>query len=108
MLMYKSSASAAASKAAPRFAEVAGRARRSDVGPRLCFFLLTIRVRLVGLLCLIQGRDHRMQSGIQYDRRMAKRFHLGALAVVRSLLEESAAMEVHGEVGVLKKITCKD
>src|ERR1700722_14863837 len=106
MLMYKSSAKAAASKAGPRFAEVAGRARSSELGPRLCFFLLGIRLRLVGFFHLIQGLDHRIQSGIQHDGRMAKPLHLGAFAVARSLLKESAPMEVHGEVGVFEKISC--
>src|SRR5258708_6558721 len=103
MVMKRSIARAAASKAGPRFAEVAGRARRSEVERRL--FFLGIRVRAIGFLCLLQSFDHSVQRGIQDDGRMPERIQSGAFALVRSALEKIAAMESHGKVGVLEQVS---
>src|SRR5258708_37960876 len=103
MAMKRSIARAAASKAGPRFAEVAGRARRSEVERRL--FFLGIRVRAIGFLCLLQSFDHGIQRGIEDDGGMPERIQSGAFALVRSAPKKIAAMESHGEVGVLEQVS---
>src|SRR5229473_2121844 len=105
-VMKRSIARAAASKAGPRLAEVAGRARRSEAVRRL--FFLGIRVRGIGFLCLLQSFDHGIQRGIQDDGRMPERIQPAALALVRSALKKIAAMESHGEVGVFEQVSGKD
>src|ERR1700691_240526 len=109
-------ARAAASKAGPRFAEVAGRARWNGSGAELfvllllffvLLFVLDIRVSWVGFLRLIQSSDHRVQSGVQDDGRMAECIQ-SSVFTVRGILKEFATMEFHGEVGILQQVSGKD
>src|SRR5882762_5852759 len=96
-------ARAAASKAGPRFAEVAGRARCSEAGRAL--FFLDIRGRWIRFLCLLQSSYHCVQRGIEDNGRMPKRIQARALTLVDSALKKIAAMEAHGEVGVLEQVS---
>src|ERR1700680_5079804 len=100
-------ARAAASKAGPRFAEVAGRARCSEAGLLFLVFL-GIRARSVGFLCLLQRSDHGVQRGIKDDGRMAEWLQRGAFALVHGALKEIAAVEFHGEVGILEQVSGED
>src|SRR5882757_9025312 len=99
-------ARAAASKAGPRFAEVAGRARCSEAGRRL--FFLAMRVRRIGFLCLLQSFYHGVQRGIEDDRRMPERIQARAFTLVRSTMKKIAAMETHGKVGILEEVPGED
>src|ERR1700688_608851 len=101
-------ARAAASKAGPRLAELAGRAKCSDVGLRRFFLVLGIRVVHVGFLCVIESLDHSIESGVENDGRMSKGFELCFFGLVRSSLKQSTAMEVHGEVGIFKQVSGED
>ena len=70
-MMYKSIARAAASKAGPRLAEVAGRARCSGIASD--FFLFSdIGVRGIRFLGSFQSLENRVQIGIEHNRRMAQ------------------------------------
>src|ERR1700722_7371352 len=101
-------ARAAASKAGPRLAEVAGRAKCSEVELLLRFlFVLGIRGR-AGFLCLSERVGHSVQSGVENDGRMAKGFELRFFGLVRSSFKQSAAMEVHGEIGIFEQVAGED
>src|ERR1700720_2854235 len=100
-------ARAAASKAGPRLAEVAGRAKCSEAGLRRLLFVLVIRVR-AEFLCLIERVGDGRQSGVENDGRMTKRLEPGFFGLVRGALKESTAMEVHGEVGIFEQVPGKD
>src|ERR1700675_4423879 len=107
MVMYRSMARAAASKAGPKVAGVAGRVKCSEVGPRRFLFVLGIRVR-AGFLCLGERVGDSIQSGVENDGRMSKGFELCFFGLVRRSLKQSTAMEVHGEVGIFKQVSGED
>ncbi len=110
-------ARAAASKAGPRLAEVAGRARCSAAGRRvffLFFFLdilalaLGIGVGWSGFLCLLQSPDYRVQVGIKDDGRMTERIQGRIFLLVPGAVKKIATMEFHSEIGILQQASGED
>src|SRR5580698_7019145 len=99
-------AKAAASKAGPKLADVAGRARRRAAGCGLFLLgFLGIGVRGIGLLRLLQGLDYRVEGSIEDHRRMLQSFERSAIAFAIGTAKEIAAMEFHGEVSVLEQVS---
>src|SRR5580704_6432503 len=95
-------ASAAASKAGPRLAEVAGRVRRSE--PRFGFLVFEgmFPSRFLGLP---QRPDHGVQRGIQNDWRTARRIEHQARAFMAGSFEQLSAVELDGVIGILQQIS---
>src|SRR5580698_161190 len=110
-------AKAAASKAGPRLAEVAGKARCSAAGrwvSFLFFFLdilvlaLDIGVGWCGSFCLLQSPDDGIQVGIEDDGRVTERIQRGIFLLVRGAVKKLATMEFHGEIGILQQVSSED
>src|SRR5580658_2493206 len=112
MVMKRFIARAAASKAGPRLAEVAGRTRCSEVGRRVFFSVLPlfivvsfsdVRACPVGFLGLLQSFEHGLQGCIEDDGRMPERIQSGALGLHSGVLKKIAAVKFHSEVRILEQ-----
>src|SRR5258706_8991844 len=64
-----------------------------------------MRVRRVRFLCLLQSFYHSVRRGIEDDGRMPERIQARAWTLVNSAVKKIAAMEAHGEVGVLEQVS---
>src|ERR1700682_1329330 len=97
-------ASAAASNAGPRLAEVAGKASRNGPGLGDLFFS-AIGVHRIRFLRRFQGSQNRVQLGVEHNGRPTQRLKSGAFSFPESASKQVAAVELHGEVGILQQVS---
>src|SRR5438270_6743858 len=99
--MKKFMASAAASKAGPRLAEVAGSDRRSRFE---LFAADGIKVVRSGFFRLLEGSGYGFEGGIQNEWRMPQAGERGILFSFRRSGKEPGTMEINGEVRIFQQI----